>query len=100
MAKRAKISLKMPIMHNNRPIRRLRARRQVGALTRLSPDDDGGRQKNWGHHKAEVDPPFIRLDGLGYREQVDDDPQSHRETQCQPNEVGRGLVYGPKGFAL
>jgi hypothetical protein len=66
----------------------------------LSPDNDGGRQRNWGHHKAEVDPPFIRLDGLGNREQVDDDPQSHRETQCQPNEVAGGLVYGPKGLAL
>jgi hypothetical protein len=66
----------------------------------LSPDEDGGGQKNWGHHKAEVDPPFIRFDGLGYREQVDDDPQSRCKTQCQPDEVAGGLVYGPKGLAL
>src|SRR5262249_10069900 len=82
------------------PARRKNSHGGVGTLTRLSPDDDGGGQRNWGHHKAEVDPPFIRLDGLGYREQVDGDPQSHRETQCQPNEVAGGLVYGPKGLAL
>src|SRR5262249_33430268 len=71
-----------------------------GIVGGLWPDDNGDRRSKRDNYKAEVDPPFIRLDGLGYREQVDDDPQSHRETQCQPNEVARSLVYGPKGLAL
>ena len=71
-----------------------------GIVGGLSPNDNGDRRSKRGNYKAEVDPPLISPDRPGKHEQVDYDPQTHRETQCQPNEVGGRLVYGPKGLAL
>jgi hypothetical protein len=31
---------------------------------------------------------------------MDHDPQTHRDSQSEPNQIAGGLVYGPNGFAL
>jgi hypothetical protein len=65
-----------------------------------SPDNDGDRPREWGDHKAEVDPRSISFGGPGKHEHMDHDPQADRESQSKPNEIARGLVYGRKAFAL
>ena len=65
-----------------------------------SPDDDDDRPCKRGEHKAEVDPCPISLGGRGKHEKMDHNPETHRESQSNPNQIAGGFVYGTKGFAL
>ena len=63
-----------------------------------SPDNDGDRPREWGDHKAEVDPRSISFGGPGKHEHMDHDPQADRESESKPNEIARGLRIRTQGF--
>ncbi len=50
-----------------------------------SPDGDGGRHCERGDREAEVDPAPISLSSLGKHEKMDQDPETHCESQGKPN---------------
>src|SRR2546428_12360586 len=66
----------------------------------LSPDGDGDRPCQRRDHKAEVDPAPISLNGPGKHEKMEHDPQTHRDSQHEPNQIAGSLVDRPNGFAL
>src|SRR4029450_13891467 len=66
----------------------------------LSPDGEGDRPCQRRDHKAEVDPAPISLNGPGKHKKMEHDPQTHRDSQHEPNQIAGGLVDGPNGFAL
>src|SRR6266545_6784927 len=69
-------------------------------MSAASPDDYRNRPCKRGDHKAEIDPRPIPLGSSGKHEKMDHNPQTHRESQSKPNQIGGGLVYGRERFAL
>src|SRR5262245_31534797 len=65
-----------------------------------SPDDDCDRPGERGDYKTEEDPRPVSLCSPGRHKKMDRDPQTHRESQSEPNQIAEGLVDGRETFAL
>ena len=52
-----------------------------------SPDGDGDRPCQRRDHKAEVHPAPISLSGPGKHKKMEHDPQTHRDSQHEPNQI-------------
>jgi hypothetical protein len=69
-------------------------------IGRDSPNDDGAEQRQGQNGDPEVHPDSVCARVFRQNEKIDDEPHTNRETQCDPNEIARGLEHGPNIFDL